>query len=104
MCYCISQFIDRSVINLRGGERQKVALARALVFDPDILLLDEPVSAIDENSRDAVCKELRRIQKELGITVLHVSHNQHETDLVADTVAVLENGAIVKEYGNENTR
>jgi len=88
----IRHLLERRPVGLSGGERQKTSLARALVLEPDILLLDEPVSAIDEQSRDTVCRELREIQQKLGITTLHVSHNRLETELVADRVGVICNG------------
>jgi ABC-type sugar transport system ATPase subunit len=82
----VVHLLDRPVHGLSGGERQRVALARALAFEPGVLLLDEPVSAIDEGSRDELCGELKRIQSALGITVLHVAHSQSEIELVADRV------------------
>ncbi len=88
----VVHLLDRSVTGLSGGERQRVALARALAFEPGLLLLDEPVSAIDENSRDELCRELRRIRSALGITILHVAHSQREIDLVADRVGRIEAG------------
>ena len=88
----ITHLLGRQPAGLSGGERQKASLARALVLEPDILLLDEPVSAIDEQSRDSVCRELREIQQRLGITTLHVSHNRLETALVADRVGVIRDG------------
>jgi len=90
----ITHLLDRKPDGLSGGERQKVTLARALIAEPSILLLDEPVSAIDENIRDSMCMMLRNIQQELKITALHVSHNSHETELVADRVAYLANGVL----------
>jgi ABC-type sugar transport system ATPase subunit len=92
----ITHLLDRPVTGLSGGERQRVALARALAFDPRVLLLDEPVSAIDEESRDSLCNELRRIQRSLGITVLHVAHSQREIDLVADRVGQIKAGGLQK--------
>jgi ABC-type sugar transport system ATPase subunit len=90
----ITHLLERKPGGLSGGERQKTSLARALVLEPDILLLDEPVSAIDELSRDKVCRELRDIQQKLKITTLHVSHNRLETELVADRVGVIRNGSM----------
>jgi len=90
----IVHLLGRPVTGLSGGERQRVALARALAFDPRVLLLDEPVSAIDEDSRDELCSELRRIQRSLGITVLHVAHAQREIHLVADRIGRIKSGRI----------
>ena len=90
----INPLLERLPDGLSGGERQKASLAQALVLGPAVLLLDEPVSAIAEDSRDALCRELRTIQQELQITVLHVAHNQHETKLVADRVGLLKEGRL----------
>ena len=90
----IVQLLDRPVHGLSGGERQKVSLARALVFEPSLLLLDEPLSAIDEDTRDGLCNELRAIQRRLGITTIHVSHNRKETEMVADRVCTLTAGRV----------
>lgn len=85
----INHLMDRRPQGLSGGEQQKVNLARALALKPSVLLLDEPVSAIDEDTRDSLCGKLRSIQRETGVTTLHISHNRRETDLVADRAAVL---------------
>jgi len=90
----IRHLLDRMPVGLSGGERQKVSLARALVLSPELLLLDEPLSAIDEDTRDGLCNELRAIQRKTGITTIHVSHNRRETELVADRIGVLTDGAI----------
>lgn len=90
----ITPLLDRNIRDLSGGEQQKTALARALVISPSVLLLDEPVSAIDEPTRDPLCLELKRIQQQLGITTLHVSHNSRETALVADQVGYIKNGVL----------
>ena len=93
----VSHLLGRSTVGLSGGERQKICLGRALVLKPKVLLLDEPVSAIDEASRDTLCRELRRIHQEIGITTLHISHNRHETALVADLVAELRDGRVARQ-------
>jgi ABC-type sugar transport system ATPase subunit len=91
----ISHLSERLPHGLSGGERQKVSLARALVLEPDILLLDEPVSAIDEQARDEVCQELQRVQEALGVTTIHISHNQEETRMLAHRVGILEQGRLM---------
>ena len=88
----IGNLLDRTTDGLSGGERQKVALARALAFRPSVLLLDEPISAIHEDTRDALCGVLRTVQRETGVTALHVAHSRAETELVADRVGVLIDG------------
>jgi len=92
----IGHLLDRWPATLSGGEQQRVALARALATRPRLLLLDEPVSALDEGSRDRVCRDLRRLQRNLGITTLHISHNLEEAFSVADMAAVLNDGRIVQ--------
>ena len=84
--------LRRSTRGLSGGERQRVALARAIVMKPKVLLLDEPVSALDESTREDVCCELRSLQRGLSITTIHVSHNREEAFSVADRAAVLRDG------------
>jgi ABC-type sugar transport system ATPase subunit len=92
----IGQLLERWPGHLSGGERQKVALARALVARPRLLILDEPVSAVDEPSRDALCMELHRIQHELQITTLHISHNIEEAFSVGDRAGLLQDGRLVQ--------
>lgn len=92
----LTHLLRRGVTGLSGGERQRVSLGRALVLRPQVLLLDEPVSAIDEESRDTLCRELRRIHDEFGITTLHISHNRRETGLVADLVAEIREGRLAR--------
>ncbi|MFB7455942.1 ABC transporter ATP-binding protein [Streptomyces sp. NPDC056188] len=79
---------------LSGGQQQRVALTRALVFDPPILLMDEPLGALDKKLRDTLQSEIRRVHRELGITFLFVTHDQEEAMALSDTVVVFERGAI----------
>src|SRR3984957_15639842 len=90
----LENFADRLPAQLSGGQQQRVALARALITNPRVLLLDEPLSALDEYLRLRMRGELRRIQRELGITFIHVTHTQLEAIAVADVVVVMEQGRI----------
>ena len=88
---------DRMPHELSGGQQQRVQLARSLVLDRDILLLDEPLAALDEKLRKEMCFELKRIQERVGITFIHVTHNQEEAMTVADRIAIVANGSLVEE-------
>jgi len=90
----IRHLLSRSIDGLSGGEKQRVALARALVLKPKILLLDEPVCALDEVTRQQVCAQLSDIQRRLGLTTVHVSHNLEEAFSVADRAAILHQGVL----------
>jgi spermidine/putrescine transport system ATP-binding protein len=87
-------FGDRSIDQLSGGQRQRVALARAIAVEPSVLLLDEPLGALDLNLRRQMQEELVRIQKQLGTTFVHVTHDQDEAMSIADTIVVLNHGKI----------
>ena len=85
---------DRMPANMSGGQQQRVALARALAYDPPILLMDEPLSALDKSLREEIQHEIRRIHHETGVTVLYVTHDQAEALYLSDRVAVFNNGRI----------
>lgn len=88
----LDQFIDRQVSQLSGGQQQRVALARALVIEPDILLLDEPLSNLDARLRDEMRNEILRLQREYGITTIYVTHDQVEALTMSDRIAVFNTG------------
>jgi spermidine/putrescine transport system ATP-binding protein len=85
---------EKRPAQLSGGQQQRVALARALINRPEVLLLDEPLGALDLKLRRAMQIELKQIQSEVGITFVHVTHDQEEAMTMADTVAVMNNGVI----------
>jgi putative spermidine/putrescine transport system ATP-binding protein len=87
---------DRLPRQLSGGQQQRVALARALVFTPDILLLDEPLSALDKKLRAQVQLELKDLHRRLGLTFIYVTHDQEEALSMSDTIAVLRDGRLVQ--------
>ncbi|MBN2498508.1 MAG: ABC transporter ATP-binding protein [Deltaproteobacteria bacterium] len=87
---------DRRPATLSGGEQQRVALGRALAIEPDVLLLDEPLSALDEHLRWEVCAELERIHRDLGCSFVHVCHDFEEAAAVAERMAVMREGRIVQ--------
>ncbi|MDV8935841.1 MULTISPECIES: ABC transporter ATP-binding protein [Leuconostoc] len=90
----LSQFADREINELSGGQRQRVAIARALANDPEILLLDEPLSALDYKLRKDMRSELREIQQRLGITFVFVTHDQEEALAMSDWIFVMNDGVI----------
>ena len=92
-------YAERLPAQLSGGQQQRVALARALITEPQILLLDEPLSALDPFLRVKMRSELKRLQRELGITFIHVTHGQEEAMAVADLV-VLMNGGKIEQQGS----
>ncbi|MFW9849915.1 MAG: ABC transporter ATP-binding protein [Candidatus Thorarchaeota archaeon] len=85
---------ERHIHQLSGGQQQRVALARALVVEPDVLLLDEPLSNLDAKLRIEMREEIIRIQKELSITTVYVTHDQHEALSISDRVAVMDKGYV----------
>jgi putative spermidine/putrescine transport system ATP-binding protein len=90
----LGRLADRYPRELSGGQQQRVALARGLVFNPDVLLLDEPLGALDKNLREQMQVEIKRIHREVGITMIYVTHDQTEAMTMSDRVAVFSNGRL----------
>ena len=90
----LGRFADKYPRELSGGQQQRVALARGLVFNPDVLLLDEPLGALDKNLREQMQVELKRIHREVGITMVYVTHDQTEAMTMSDRIAVFSHGKL----------
>ena len=84
----------RRIHELSGGQQQRVAIARALVFEPDLLLLDEPLASLDRKLREEMQLEFRRIQRELGVTTINVTHDQREALIMSDEIIVMDKGRV----------
>lgn len=92
----LGEFRDRSATKLSGGQQQRVALARAIVHEPSVLLMDEPLSNLDAKLREQMRDELRRLQLELGLTALYVTHDQSEALALSDRISVMRHGEILQ--------
>lgn len=92
----LAQFADRDATRLSGGQQQRLALARALVMEPKLLLLDEPLSNLDAKLREKMRFELKKIQRELGITTIYVTHDQSEALALSHEIAVMRSGRIMQ--------
>ena len=90
----LEDFAERLPAALSGGQQQRVALARALAYDPPILLMDEPLSALDKKLREEIQAEIRRIHRETGVTILYVTHDQEEALHLSDRIALFRDGRI----------
>lgn len=90
----LERFADRAIQQMSGGQQQRVALARALVIEPDVLLMDEPLSALDKQLRRTVQLELRRLHRKHGRTTIYVTHDQEEALVLSDRIAVMDKGRI----------
>lgn len=97
----IKNLLYRNIKTLSGGEKQRVALARALITSPEVLLLDEPLSALDPKTGDNIINELKKIHNKLGTTTIHVTHNFVEALTLADRIAIMNNGQI-EQQGKAN--
>ena len=95
----LDHLAERSVTALSGGQRQRVALARAVVFSPRIVLMDEPLSALDKNLREEMQVEIRQLHKKIGATTVYVTHDQREALTMSDRIAVMNKGRI-DQYGS----
>jgi iron(III) transport system ATP-binding protein len=92
----LANLADRQATKLSGGQQQRLALARALVIEPPLLLLDEPLSNLDAKLRESLRYELKRVQRELGITSVYVTHDQVEALALSNSIAVMRNGNVVQ--------
>ena len=90
----LGRFADRDARQLSGGQQQRVALARAIVFHPPVVLMDEPLGALDKNLRFEMQVEIKEIQQRLGMTVLYVTHDQEEAMSMSDRIAIMDHGRI----------
>jgi iron(III) transport system ATP-binding protein len=92
----LDHLVDREATKLSGGQQQRLALARALVMEPQLLLLDEPLSNLDAKLRDAMRTELKRLQRELSLTTVYVTHDQSEALALSHEIAVMKDGRVVQ--------
>ncbi|MEQ4540572.1 MAG: ABC transporter ATP-binding protein [Billgrantia sp.] len=90
----LENFGDRRPAQLSGGQQQRVALARALVFEPELVLMDEPLGALDKNLREEMQYEIKRIHAELGVSMIYVTHDQTEALTMSDRIAVFNDGVV----------
>lgn len=92
----LNQLEDRRIHQISGGQRQRVALARAIVFEPRVILMDEPLSALDKKLREEMQVELRDLHERLGMTTIYVTHDQREALTMSDRIAVMQHGKILQ--------
>lgn len=92
----VSRLLDRGVEALSGGETQKVALARALAIEPRVLLFDEPLAALDPPTKEALCREIAALHRQLGTTILHVTHDQQEARILGGAIGVMRGGRLLQ--------
>jgi putative spermidine/putrescine transport system ATP-binding protein len=98
----LERFAGRRPSQLSGGQQQRVALARALVYEPHLLLMDEPLGALDKKLREEIQLEIRKLHHRLGVTILYVTHDQEEALRMSDRIAVFEHGRIVQVGSGED--
>jgi len=90
----MEQFVERMPSQLSGGQQQRIALARALVFEPQLVLMDEPLGALDKQLREHMQYEIKHIHESLGVTVVYVTHDQSEALTMSNRIAVFNDGII----------
>jgi ABC-type sugar transport system ATPase subunit len=90
----IAALLDRRPDGLSGGERQRIALARALAANPGVLCLDEPLSALDDATRDEMYTLLQSVREHVGVTTLHITHSRSEARRLGDVIFLIDNGAV----------
>ena len=90
----LSEHLDKKIHQLSGGQQQRVSIARTLALNPDIILFDEPMSALDVETRLSLRGELKRIQREFGTTMIYITHDQEEAFALSDRVMVMGDGRI----------
>ena len=95
----LEHLAERGVHQLSGGQRQRIALARAVVFEPRVLLMDEPLSALDKKLREQMQIEIRHLHEKLGITTVYVTHDQREALTMSDRIAVINEGRVIQVAG-----
>lgn len=92
----MSEYADKYPGELSGGEKQRIALARSLVYQPSVLLLDEPLANLDANLKTSIMREIKEIQRKLGITTIYVTHDQSEAFEIADRIVIMNEGEIMQ--------
>ena len=92
----LAGYEQRGIAQLSGGQRQRVALARAIIFEPRLILMDEPLSALDKQLRESMQIELRELHKRIGATIIYVTHDQREALTMSDRVAILKDGRLIQ--------
>src|SRR5438445_2021307 len=90
----LESFKGRKPAELSGGQQQRVALARAAIYKPRLLLMDEPLGALDKNLRDEMQEEIKRFQAELGVTVIYVTHDQQEAAFLSERIGIMKDGVM----------
>jgi len=93
----ISHLVHRYPKNLSGGEKQRVGIARAIIMQPKVLLLDEPLSSLDPKTAESIRAELKSLHRKLQLTIVYVTHNALDMDVLADKVVIIEQGKIVEQ-------